>query len=126
MAWSHGTFHWNELMTWDVEQAKKFYADTLGWTYDAMPMEEGTYWIMKSGDTVAGGMFQLTKPLFEGVPEGWMAYIAVDDIDARVAKATTAGAALMRPPFDIPGVGRIAIMREPGGAGIGWMTPASS
>ena len=126
MAWSHGTFHWNELMTWNVEQAKSFYADTLGWTYDAMPMEEGTYWIMKSGDTVVGGMFQLTKPQFEGVPEGWMAYIAVDDIDARVAKATAAGAALMRPPFDIPGVGRIAIMREPGGAGIGWMTPASS
>jgi predicted enzyme related to lactoylglutathione lyase len=126
MAWSHGVFYWNELMTWDVEQAKSFYADTLGWTYEATPMEEGTYWIIKSGETTAGGMFQLTMPLFEGVPEGWMAYIAVDDIDARVAKATAAGAALMRPPFDVPGVGRIAIMREPGGAGIGWMTPASS
>ena len=120
MAWSHGTFHWNELMTWDVEQAKKFYADTLGWTYDAMPMEEGTYWIMKSGDTVAGGMFQLTKPLFEGVPEGWMAYIAVDDIDARVAKATTAGAALMRPPSTFPGSGAsrsCASPAVPGSAG---------
>src|SRR5215470_11554658 len=26
--------------------------------------------------------------------------------------------------FDVPNVGRIAILREPGGAGIGWMTPA--
>jgi predicted enzyme related to lactoylglutathione lyase len=32
----------------------------------------------------------------------------------------------MRPPFDVPGVGRIAILREPGGAVVGWMTPASS
>jgi predicted enzyme related to lactoylglutathione lyase len=55
-----------------------------------------------------------------------MAYLAVDNVDARVNKATAAGATLMRPLFDVPGVGRIAILREPGGAGIGWMTPATS
>jgi hypothetical protein len=32
----------------------------------------------------------------------------------------------MRPPFDIPDIGRIAILREPGGAAVGWMTPAKS
>lgn len=126
MAWSHGSFYWNELMSWDLEQAKRFYGETLGWTYEAMPMESGTYWVIKCGEATVGGMFALTKPHFDGVPEGWMAYIAVDDVDARVAKATSAGAQLMRPAFDIPGVGRIAILREPGGAGIGWMTPASS
>ncbi len=31
----------------------------------------------------------------------------------------------MRPIFDIPGVGRIAILTEPGGAGIGWITPVN-
>jgi predicted enzyme related to lactoylglutathione lyase len=31
----------------------------------------------------------------------------------------------MRPVFDVPGIGRIAILREPGGASIGWMTPAN-
>jgi len=50
----------------------------------------------------------------------------VDDVDARVKKATAAGATLMRPLFDIPGIGRIAILREPGGAGVGWMTPATA
>jgi uncharacterized protein len=30
----------------------------------------------------------------------------------------------MKEPFDVPGVGRIAMLTEPGGAGIGWMTPA--
>ena len=33
MRGSHGTFYWNELMTRDVEGAKKFYADTIGWSY---------------------------------------------------------------------------------------------
>jgi uncharacterized protein len=31
---------------------------------------------------------------------------------------------VMKPAFDVPGVGRIVILKEPGGAGIGWMTPA--
>jgi predicted enzyme related to lactoylglutathione lyase len=120
---AHGQFYWNELMTRNVEQAKKFYADTLGWTYDAMPMEGGTYWVAKIGDAMAGGIFDINAPQFEGVPESWMAYIAVDDVDARTKKAEAAGASLMRPIFDVPRVGRIAILTEPGGAGIGWMTP---
>ena len=41
------------------------------------------------------------------------------------AKAVKAGAKIMKPAFDVPGVGRIVILLEPGGAGIGWMTPAN-
>ena len=124
--WSHGIFFWNELMTRDAEKAKKFYADTLGWSYEAMPMENGTYWVAKAGGQAVGGIFPLTSPQFDGVPESWMAYLAVDDVDARVKKALSLGAQLMRPMFDVPGVGRIAVLREPGGAGIGWMTPVNS
>jgi predicted enzyme related to lactoylglutathione lyase len=124
--WMHGTFYWNELMTRNVERAKKLYADTLGWSFDAMPMPDGTYWVVKMGGEFVGGLFPLISPQFDGVPEGWMAYIAVDDVDARIKKAQAAGAKLMRPIFDVPGVGRIAILTEPGGAGIGWMTPVKS
>jgi predicted enzyme related to lactoylglutathione lyase len=123
--WSHGKFYWNELMTRDAERDKKFYADALGWTFDSMPMPDGTYWVAKMGDEYVGGLFPLTAPQFAGVPEGWMSYIAVDNVDARVKKAQALGATLMRPIFDVAGVGRIAILKEPGGAGIGWMTPPS-
>ena len=122
----HGNFCWNELMTRDVEKAKKFYGDTIGWSFDAMQSPMGIYWIAKMGDKPVGGLFPLTSPQFDGVPEGWMSYLAVDNVDARVKKAQSLGAQLMRPMFDVPGVGRIAIVREPGGAGIGWMTPANS
>jgi predicted enzyme related to lactoylglutathione lyase len=121
----HGHFHWNELLTADVERAKQFYADTIGWTFEGMPMEGGaTYWVAKAGDQPVGGIFPTNRPGFEGVPEGWMPYLAVDDVDARVKKAVAAGAKLRRPIFDVPAVGRIAILTEPGGAGIGWITPA--
>jgi predicted enzyme related to lactoylglutathione lyase len=112
-------------MTRNVEGAKKFYSDTLGWKYDAMPMPGGaTYLIAKAGDTPAAGIFDISGPDYKNVPESWMPYIAVDDVDARVAKATEAGAKVMKPAFDVPGVGRIVILLEPGGAGVGWMTPA--
>jgi hypothetical protein len=127
MRGSHGTFYWNELMTRDVEGAKKFYADTLGWSYDAMPMPggAGTYWLATMDGEPVGGLFDISGHDFQGVPDSWMAYIAVDDVDARVAKAVKAGAKLMKPVFDVPGVGRIAVLMQPDGAGIGWMTPAA-
>ena len=49
---------------------------------------------------------------------------AVDDIDARIDLAKKGGATLAQEPFDVPGIGRIAMVREPGGALIGWMTPS--
>jgi uncharacterized protein len=125
MRGSHGTFYWNERTTRDVEGVKKFYAGTMGWSYDGMPMPGGTYWLAKVGDQPVGGIFDISGREYDGVPEGWMAYIAVDDVDARVKKAVAAGAKVMKPAFDVPGVGRIAILLEPSGAGIGWMTPAA-
>jgi predicted enzyme related to lactoylglutathione lyase len=122
----HGAFHWNELMTHDVETVKAFYASTVGWTFEgmSMPTGKGTYWMAKVGDQPVAGIFPMSGPEFEGVPDYWMPYLAVDDVDARIKKAVTEGATMMMEPFDIPGVGRIAIMRQPGGAMIGWMTPA--
>ncbi|MBN9561849.1 MAG: VOC family protein [Alphaproteobacteria bacterium] len=123
---AHGSFHWNELNTRDADGAKTFYTHTIGWSFEGMPMESGgTYWVAKSGEQPAGGIFNMQGPQFEGVPEHWLAYIAVDDVDARLAKAVALGAAVLREPFDIPGVGRIAILRDALGAVIGLITPAS-
>ena len=124
----HGTFYWNELYTNDVDKAKAFYADTLGWTYDSMPMEPdgGTYWIGKTGDKPAGGIMAMQGIVPDGVPPHWMGYLSVDDIDARVKKIAQAGGKVLREPFDIPKVGRIAIIEDATGAVIGWITPAET
>ena len=122
----HGQFHWNELMTHDVEKAKRFYAETMGWTYDAMPIPEGgTYTLAMSGGIPVAGILDINGPDYDGTPESWMPYIAVDNVDERVKMATKAGAKVVTPAFEIPGVGRIVILQEPGGASVGWMTPAN-
>ena len=104
---------------------KTFYSETIGWTFEGSPTPDGeTYWVaMMDGKPVAG-LFSLNNPRFAQVPESWIGFVSVDDVDARVAKAKTAGAKLMMPIFDVPNVGRIAMLLEPGGAGVGWMTPA--
>jgi predicted enzyme related to lactoylglutathione lyase len=125
--WSHGKFFWNELRTRDAEASKKFFSDTLGWTFERMPTPEGggTYWIATSGGEPVAGLFPIDGTAFASLPEAWIAFIAVDDVDARVKKATKAGAEILQQPFEVPNVGRVAILRDPRGTWIGWMTPAA-
>jgi uncharacterized protein len=123
--WQHGHFYWNELMTRDPERAKAFYGKTIGWQFEGMAMEGGTYWVCKDGDRPVGGIMDLNRPGVEDRPTQWFSYLAVDDVDARVEEARSAGAELLRPIFDVPGVGRIAILKDPTGAELGWMTPAA-
>ena len=123
----HGHFHWNELMSNDVEKAKTFYHNTLGWNYSSTDMGPGgTYWIIMDGEKSVGGMYQMSGPNFEGMKDQWTPYIAVDDVDKRVIAAQKAGATIIQQPFDIPNAGRISMLMEPGGAMIGWMTQSNS
>ena len=124
--WSHGNFYWNELNTRNPEAAKKFYNATLGWTFEGMPMPNGTYWVAKLGDVPVGGIFTMNGPEFDGIPEHWFSYVAVDDVDARVGKLKTAGGTVMKEAFDVPTVGRIAIVKDTNGAVLGMMTPVGS
>ncbi len=39
----HGAVCWNELNVRDVERAKNFYSQSLGWDFEGMPMEGFTY-----------------------------------------------------------------------------------
>ena len=123
MTEAHGKFVWNELNTRDIESAKRFLSTTLGWTFESMPIPDGTYWIAKKREERIGGLYDMNGDAHcKDVPEHWLSYIAVDNVDERYKKALAAGAKEGRAPFDIPNVGRIAILEQPGGAMIGWIT----
>lgn len=129
----HGTVWWTELMTSDAGGARSFYSEAIGWTPSVVAMsdmsqppaegEEG-YTIFMLGDTAVCGAMKMDGPQFEGVPPHWFTYVAVDDVDARVEKvAELGGGEVLRQPFDVPGVGRIAIIKDPQGAALGLGTP---
>ena len=109
-----GAFTWNELMTRDVDAAKRFYAAAFGIEPVDLPMAEGPpYTVLNVGDRGIAGVLLMGDEFPDEIPNHWLTYFAVDDTDAAVAKATTIGASVMREPFDVPGVGRIAVLIGP-------------
>jgi len=121
---TNGSFYWNELMTHDAEAAKKFYGATLGWTFEAMDQGEGaTYWVAKVGDESVAGIYSIGAD-DQDTGEGWFAYVAVNDLSTALARATSEGGQVVREPWDVPGVGRIAIVNDNAGNPMGWMTPS--
>lgn len=126
----HGRFYWNELMTDDVEKAKAFYGATLGWRFADMPMEDEAggsqsrlYSVALIGEEPVAGIMDMTDLVPPGVPPHWFSYICVDDIARRVTLLEASGGSVVRAPFEIPGVGRIAIVADATGAYFGLMTP---
>ncbi|MGL4287719.1 MAG: VOC family protein [Phreatobacter sp.] len=121
----HGKFNWNELMTDDVEKAKAFYAATAGWTYQKFPMPDAEYWIAHASDgSPAAGIMSMPSDDPEATP-GWLSYVEIDNVDQRSQAIAAAGGQVLQEPFDIPGVGRIAIIADPSGCVIGWLTPVA-
>ena len=124
MSDDHGRFIWYELMTPDLEAAKRFYHEVVGWTAQDMPMENGAYTVLEADGAGMGGAMPLGEEhKAHGVPPNWTAYICVDDCDAAAEKAKALGGSVMRPPGDIPGIGRFAIIADPHGAVTAIMKP---
>lgn len=117
----NGVFGWHELMTPDVEGAKAFYAASLGWTFDQVKMGLSTYWLAKSNGRPAAGIVDIGRAGTSGAPPHWFSYIMVDDIEARVASIEASGGKIQRPPFNVGGIGRIAVVTDPTGADLGLM-----
>jgi predicted enzyme related to lactoylglutathione lyase len=110
----HGTNIWNELVTADAGSATPFYDQMLGIKADQMDMGgRQTYTTFNVGGRSVGGTM---APQTEGVPPHWNVYFNVDDADAAVAKAKDLGAQEIAPAFDVPGVGRMAVLQDPQGA----------
>jgi predicted enzyme related to lactoylglutathione lyase len=115
-----GSLTWNELMTRDVAGAKRFYQGAFGLEPNEFPMGDGPpYTILNVGDRGVAGVMAMPDDMPADVPSNWLTYFATDDTDATAAKATSLGAGVMREPFDIPDVGRVAIMTGPHGETFG-------
>ena len=111
----HGAFSWNELMTNDVEGAKAFYGELLGWTTEDMTTDCGSYTMANAGDKAVAGIMA-TPPQAEGTPPMWGAYVTVDDVDAMPGQIEKLGGKVLMPPQDIPDVGRFLVLQDPQGA----------
>ena len=114
-----GKFFWYELMTSDPEGALAFYGDVVGWTSAPFgdDLQGDVYHVVSSSHGPLGGVMAIPAALKDhGMRPWWGGYIGSADVDADVKRLTAAGGAVKRAPEDIPGVGRFAVMGDPGGA----------
>ncbi len=117
-----GRFFWNELLTGDVAGAAAFYSRLFGWRVESAETPDGPpYTMFALGDMPVGGAMASPEP---GIPPHWAPYIRVEDADATAAEAMEAGGTVCRAPFDVPSVGRIAVLQDPAGAVFCIIAPA--
>ena len=121
------TFIWYELMTPDRDAAIDFYTKVAGWTAAPHPTSQtdtGPYMVLSREGREFGGVFGFTDEMrANGMPPMWVGYIWVPDTDAAARQVEAAGGAVHRGPNDIPGIGRFAMVADPGGALFYLMTP---
>ena len=109
-----GAVIWNELITDKPDSALAFYEAVVGLTHSTVEMAPGqNYHMLKVETADVGGC---TTPPMAGVPTHWHVYFAVEDADATAAKAAAEGGNVAVEPFDIPTVGRSAVLTDPQGA----------
>lgn len=108
-----GSFIWHELAAGNWEHAVPFYRDVFGVEPVEEPMQDGSFTMIKAGGQYVAGFRDQED---EGSTPHWEVYFSVADTDASVSTALGAGADLLVEPYDVEGVGRMAMLRDPQGA----------
>jgi predicted enzyme related to lactoylglutathione lyase len=122
-----GRFAWYELMTTDMEAAKAFYADVVGWGTQDASMPGMPYTLFTAGTASVSGVMDLPEEARKlGMRPGWLGYVGVNDVDATADRIKRLGGALYVPPTDVPNISRISVAVDPQMAMIAllkWLTP---
>ena len=115
-----GTVTWNECHSPDPTRAADFYAAVFGHTVDVAQMGGNSEYrvLQVDGRGVAGLMS--TR---EGEPPNWLTTFAVARCDESAAKAGDRGGNVRGEPFDLPAIGRFAVLQDPVGAVFGILEP---
>ena len=113
---AHGQVTHIELPADDLERARRFYSDLLGWEISDMP-EFPNYPLFSFGAIErAGGAFGLRG---KTTGERLRVYIDVDALDPVLPNVTRLGGVVIEPKTEIPGMGWYAVINDTEGNELG-------
>ena len=119
-----GRFLWLELMTNDVDAARAFYTEVVGWGTQTMTGSGPPYTMFTAASGPVAGVWALSdEERAQGLPPHWRAYIGTPDADGVTQKAIDAGGRVLMQPMDVPNIGRMSVVTDPHGAAFGPYTP---
>ncbi|MFY4722416.1 VOC family protein [Streptomyces sp. LaBMicrA B280] len=112
-----GTPCWADAMFTDLESAKKFYGEVLGWTFGDSTARYGHY-TQASADGKAVAAVVPPMPGQEGQSR-WCLYLASPDAAATAEKVRRHGGDVLMEPMRVGDFGTMCLAREPSGAVFG-------
>jgi predicted enzyme related to lactoylglutathione lyase len=111
-----GEFFWYDVVTTDTKSAAKFYGAVVGWGAQDASTGGQDYTLFTANGVPVAGLMPIPE-LAKGMPSAWLGYIWADDVDALCARLEKEGGKVLRPPTDVPGIIRFAVVADPQGAG---------
>ena len=126
-----GTVWWNELISPNPEKVRNFYAKVVGWTPRVVSLDDNSrapkpgepdYTLFLVANREAAGLAKIDEGV-DALEAGWFTYIQVENVDTAVLAAANNGGKVLKFPFDVPDIGRIAVVEDPQGASFGLVTP---
>ncbi|MEM9122970.1 MAG: VOC family protein [Pseudomonadota bacterium] len=116
---AHGEFVWTDLSARQPAQAERFYGAVFGWTFAPTAQPDGSaYAIASVASGPVAGVFEMPAKFQQmGLPSFWMPYFQVDDLDRACESGVQGGGKLELGPTDWSKGDRIALLRDPLGAG---------
>jgi predicted enzyme related to lactoylglutathione lyase len=112
-----GRFVWHDLMTKDVNAAKRFYGGLFGWQFENTKRGDRPYVIARlGGDPVAGIVDVSSLP--DAAPQ-WISFMAVPDVEKTVALVRFGGGKVLAEPREVASIARAAVVSDPQGAPLG-------
>jgi predicted enzyme related to lactoylglutathione lyase len=118
-----GKFVWLDLVTEDVEAAKKFYGGLFGWTFEDLG-GDGVYTLIRHEEKPMGGIFY-TDQLQDESEARWVTYLSVPDVDQATKLVTERGGEVYVKPVNYPNRGRISVVSDPQGAVVALLDSSS-
>lgn len=114
-----GKVVWNDLITEDLDAARRFYAGLFGWTFESSARPGGRpYALAKSAGVYVAGFVPIAARADGMELSRWLPYISVEDVDAAVTRATASNGKVAAGPRNV-NLGRVAAIIDPEGAVIG-------
>lgn len=114
-----GKFVWHDLITEDIDAARRFYGGLFGWEFEASKGPQGNdYTLVLSDNVYIGGMVPVASPTDGTKISRWLPYVSVADVDAAVAAAIAGGATIAASARNVD-IGRVAAVIDPQGAVVG-------
>ncbi len=116
-----GTPVWLDYGSNNISASREFYQELFDWQFEELGPDVNDYNLVHCGEALVGGLMDVSGqqcPKGGPIPSEWGVFLAVNDLEARCAKAKAAGGQVVIEAMPVGDSGRWALVVDPTGAAV--------